>query len=514
MSPLFKAYLDIDSALAKHGVHRTSPVWLKEIERFYAHPTARLLVAMVGRGGVKSVTSCKMALAETLSGDWRVPPGEMHFYTHISENVSEAKKTQGILERYLRFLGVAFDKSENTLTMRELPLGFKILAARVGGVSGWRAFAWTADENAKWNDGGVDPSGEVLSSIRAMTVTHPNARGRMFSSPLGTSGEFHDTWKLGDTDEQTVCQYPTWIANPSVTEEQTKKLERNPDKWRREYAAIPIEGNAESLFSAEMIRRALRPQEDRPAHVQRKTPTADNFVREHPWAIPPEPGVTYTAAMDPALSRNTWAFVIAGRRRCKDGRVRRSIVFAKEWTGSRDRPLDPFVVLGEIATILREYDLLEVRTDQHHGTSLQAIANRSEIDIYVRVEPATQVSNLAGYESMYTQLADGEIELPDYGALREDLLGVRRVVTGNGISVKLDSVGDRHSDFAPAVSKAIANAKAEPEVQGPAAGSPAALKLEEQRCEADLIARLERSKQEASDGNWWSADGRAAGFDL
>jgi hypothetical protein len=142
----------VSRELRAAGVPPLSPYWLAECERFYSHPSARLLVECVGRGGDKSRTSAVMAIAEVLSGGFRVPPGEQHFFAHVSENREEAAKTLSILEAYLKILAVPAQRTGDTIALAGMPLGFKVLAARVGAVSGFRCCGWTADENAKWDD--------------------------------------------------------------------------------------------------------------------------------------------------------------------------------------------------------------------------------------------------------------------------------------------------------------------------------------------------------------------------
>ncbi len=262
MTTVLETLLGISEQLARAGVPALSPYWGGDCTRVYQHPTARLLVEMVGRGGDKSRTSTLMAIAEVLAGEFNIPPGERHYFTHVSENRDEAAKTLGVLEQYLRLLHIPADRSSDTIELRDMPRGFKVLAARVGAVSGWRCIGWTADEQAKWSNEGVDPSEDVVNSIAAMTVTHPNARGRLFSSPLGRSGFFFEQWEAGNRDDVLVGHAASWVANPSVTLEHTIKLARgNMRVHKREYEAIPQEGVA-SLFSAEDIDRAMRARPD------------------------------------------------------------------------------------------------------------------------------------------------------------------------------------------------------------------------------------------------------------
>lgn len=457
-SPVLAALLDIDAVLEGADVPPISAYWKAEAARFYESPMARLLVECVGRGGDKSRTSTKMAIAEVLGGEFRIPPGERHYFTHVAENRDEAAKTLSVLEQYLRILRVGFTRSGDTIELAELPRGFKVLACRVGAVSGWRCIGWTADECAKWNSEGADPSAEVIASIRAMTVTHPGARGRMFSSPLGILGHFYDTWALGSTAEQVAGHAASWKANPSITEEQTRRLERNERKWKREYAAIPTQETDESMLSGALLDRA---------------------TRATPGDVPPEHGVSYVASTDPGFTRNAWTFCVAAKR-FVGPRLKRSIVLAREWRGTTDSPLNPKTVLQEIAQLCRPYDVRTVFTDQYERFSLNAIASDPEIGLSVIIpEPWGAIERLAAFENLEMWMANDEVDLPSDKQLRADLLGIRQKLTPNGFTIQLQKTPDgRHCDFAPSVVLSLASALVDPVPQ------PAQLTLAEREAAA------------------------------
>jgi hypothetical protein len=434
---ILKTVLGISAKLARAGVPPLSPYWRGECERFYLHPTARLLVECVGRGGDKSRTSVIMAIAEVLAGKFTIAPGERHYFTHVSENREEAHKTLAVLEQYLRILKIPATPSGDIIELENMPRGFRVLACRVGAVSGYRCIGWTGDENAKWNSAGSDPSHEIVSSIKAMSVTHREARGRIVSSPLATFGHFFEVWKRGDLADQLVGHAPSWVANPSITEEQTHALEGDPRKHAREYGAVPLEGHEESLYDPGLIDRARR---------------------EEPGDVAPEPGQICFAAMDPSLGRNAWTLAIVGKRVVRD-RTKASVLLAREWRAPRGQNLDPAAVLATVDALCRPYAVERVWTDQFHGESLASIAQRMRLSIQIVVDKPTASERLERYESTLTRLLDDSLELPHDRQLRADLLAVRRQVTKGSdaftISMAVTSDG-RHADYAPSVVLALA----------------------------------------------------------
>ena len=286
MIDLFLAYRKLDRALAHAGVPASSPFWLAEIERFYQHPSARVLIECVGRAGAKTMHSVKMSLVETLWGDFHIPPGEVHYYVLVSVGVAEASKTLDIIASYLRILKVPFERKGDIVDITGRSRGIRVLASKVGAVSGYRCIGWSADEAAKYPSEGVDPSQEVIASLKAMSVTHTTARGRIFSSPMARSGYFFEQWINGDGEHQLCGHAPSWIANPSITEQATRQLESHEPTRLREYGAIASAGSASALSSVD-IEAMVRPIPDdakslgRPVLVIDTSMGADSFA----WLI-------------------------------------------------------------------------------------------------------------------------------------------------------------------------------------------------------------------------------------
>jgi hypothetical protein len=305
-------------------------------------------------------------------------------------------------------------------------------------------------------------------------ATQPKARIFLSSSPLGRLDAHAAAFDEGDTDRQLTAFAATWTANPSVTEEQTRELEPDEDRWRREYASIPMEGDEASFLSAALL---------------------DHATRKTPGDIPSEKGVTYVGAQDPGFTRNPWTFVIAGRR-FVEGRIRRSIVLAREWRGTQERPLDPAWVLGQIAILSRPYGVEGIYSDQYERFGLQSIAERPEIGLSIYVQERSATERLARYEALVTQLSDGEIELPPDKQLRADLLAVRQKLTPNGFTIQLPETPDgRHCDYAPSLTLALANCLIDPEEVPPTPGTPEYELQWQREQEEQLIARLEARRE-------------------
>lgn len=221
-----------------------------------------------------------------------------------------------------------------------------------------------------------------------------------------------------------VVRAPAFAMNPvHWTPERVADAERDPDVYRTDVLA-EFATPEEALFSVEALEKSTR---DAPVECAR------------------EAGLSYSAAMDPATRGNGWTLVVSTRRGKK-----KIVVLAREWLGSRHRPLNPAEVLVEIRDAVAAYGLDMVESDQHMGDALVALAR----DRGLRVHQWTlgQDEKTRRYLDIRTRLLSGEVELPAVPQLRTDLLHLRKRITQAGIAIVLPETSDgRHCDYAPSL---------------------------------------------------------------
>lgn len=270
MTATLDSLLGIDDALTRAGHHPLTDWWKEQLGRLYRHPSALTFVGRVGRGGAKSHTSAKVGLNETIFGDWVVPPGERHFWAYVSKTKDEAAQRLLLLQSMLRALGVKFETQGDQINLLDEPRGFRVFACQIGAVSGFRCYGYSADELAKWEnrDTGANPAEEVCSSLNAMCVTHRGVRRLLISSPWGMSDYHFKRFEAGDDADQVTAWAPTWIANPAMTEADTRKSEPDERVHMREYRAVP-QATASAALEPEAITRAQRKA---PAELTRMAP--------------------------------------------------------------------------------------------------------------------------------------------------------------------------------------------------------------------------------------------------
>ena len=458
---------EVTERLVKVGFPDISEWWRETFARFYASGK-RQLVLRVGRRGGKSSSLCRLGVVEALWGDHSIPPGDVGVVAVIAQDRKRAGELLGTVKKILEALEVEFKATADEIRLTGKDIVFRVVTASVKAVRGGTCICVICDEVCFWldEDIGRNPATEVLAAVRPTMLTQPNAKIFLSSSPQGELDAHAKAFALGETDFQSVAFAPTWIAHPAATEEETHKLEPGEDVWRREYAAIPMEGTTESFLSASMLDRA---------------------TRAVPGDLPKEKGVYYVAAMDPGYTRNPWTFVVACRRRV-DGVTKKSVVAWRQWQGTARAPNDPEKVLAEVAELCRRYGCDGVESDQYERFALQTIAEKFQLHVFQRERGAGD--RMGRYEALRTEFANGTVEIPSDPHMRSDLLGVRAKLTANGFSIDLPETPDgRHADFAPSIALAFSNCQQDP--------IPQRGQLTPEEVEQEIFRKIEQRSQQA-----------------
>lgn len=452
--------LQLAIARAADGVEVGSDLSDEEVERHFGCERSRLgvvapvLVEIVAgvRSGKSLLAACA-AVKGCLSADLsKLKQHEIPRFAIVAPTVDNAGATFRLLvgsvlsSPKLKQLVVG-EPTSDTLTMRRTDgrtVEIVVVAASRGAVtlrSRWLV-GFVLDEVALF---GSEPSGAAVNSEELLRAAEtrlvPGAQGWLISSPFGPQGLLYEMYRahFGDPGRVLVVHAPTRAMNPTFPAEQVEAIRaRQPDVAAREYDAAWIDAQS-AFFSAQSI---------------------DRCTRKLPLVLGYEPGHYYACAIDPATRSNAWTLAVATLRGTPKLH-KPTVVLAKQWRGSKVAPLSPRAVLGEIAKLLRPYAVALVWSDQASGDALRDLA--AEVGLTLVVEPATQGSKLAMYGNLETLLSTGNVDLPPDPLVKQDLVGVRRRVGRNGVSVDLERTSDgRHSDFAPSVATALTKATVPP----------------------------------------------------
>lgn len=442
---ILRRFEQLDRVLVSRGFPATSPWWRRTIERWYCSGKKQI-VLRCGRRGGKSSTLTRLAVCEALYGQHPVPPGDVGVVAIISARRTEALERLRTVKAILDAIGVKYDERGDTIELKSRRVAFNVYTATIAGVSGFTGIFVLCDEVSKWrdNDTGANPAQQVIVSVRPTLATQPESRLALSSSPMGLLDAHADAFALGDTPLQTVAHAPTWVANPTISEDYTKTLEPDPVIWSREYAAIPQAESDLSLLTDNTLTRLVRRKRTNEEVL------ADPYPFMGPEDTPPDDRHFYVATIDPATRGNAWTLTICT---LSDENVRK-IVFAREWRGTKAKPLVPGEVFKEIAVYLKPYRLRHVHSDQFAEDSMREIARQH--DVYLVVDtPWSAATKADAYDGLLTLSRESRLELPPNDTVKQDLLGIRTKLTRNGILYELATQGPRHSDYAPCVAMAV-----------------------------------------------------------
>lgn len=421
-APSFAEVSALDGELAEGTFPPLSLFWRATLGRFL-DSSRRTLTIRAGRRSGKSLTACKLAVAFALLGSWKVAPGELAIVAIVSVSLQEAQGKLGIIRAMLEILGAKVARGTGTeLELADRPVAFRCFAASHRTAVGFGAALVVVDEAARLRDEatGANPCREVVAALRPSLATHPGARLLLVSSPLGRTDYHAESFARGDTSDQMVAHAPTWLANPTITEEQTHELEPDERVWAREYAARAQAG-ALAAFPEECIERALRPRDDL---ARRDEPVliidASSGKKDR-----------FTAALA------TW---------CEAHDERHVLVFEAvqgfEPSELRKRGIED--VIDEIAATATRAGASDVFADQREAMMLESDFARHGLRF--NELPWTASSKPRAVARVRRWLLEGRLALPRDERLRRELLSFEERIDASG-AFTFGARGSGHDDF-------------------------------------------------------------------
>jgi hypothetical protein len=439
----------MDAGLVAAGMPPLLDWWWDTIERFYLSGARRFVIRKGRRVYASTSVAPRVAVAEMLFGEHKHIKGTPAIeYAFLSVKRDEANKRLDGIKAILEALEEPYVPRGQTLVLTKRPAVFVVVTAShktaVGGTIG---FAW-CDEVARWSDDdtGKNPAEQVVGTLAPALATLPDAKLWLVSSPL-VKDDFHArSFELGDTDHQATAFGATWDINPTLTEEETHKLEPDLRIWSREYAAIPSDAITADWFGVALDMALSQPRVDEPILS---------------W-------VRYTIAIDPAFSKDFFGYaVISSRSLPPDPRMpnrKRRMTRVHEagaWKVNGRRPLE---MAFELRKLCQRYHVgaepqradetdkqaeerikaatARVFSDQFEGHSFGDLARQA--GLYLEVRPWTggssETSQGARYKAVRLAMLEGTLLLPSPDAptgdmtkaLESELRGVRGVLLPSG----------------------------------------------------------------------------------
>lgn len=454
---MFDHYQALDRALVARGFPATSQWWMGTLKMFFASG-CRKLVLRVGRRGGKSSTLCRVAVCLALYGEHIVNPGDIGVCAFVSVSRDEASQRIRTIAAILRTIGVSTKPTENGIEMTDRPICWKVFAASVASVSGFTAIAVFMDECAKMRTGdGVNCSEEVRASVEPTMATQPNARIFLSSSPFGPSDMHARAFDEADGVDSLAAHAATWQANPSVSEEQTHRLERDPRIHAREYAAIPQQAAMAAFDEVEIV-RAFEPRQ-LPASAEQGAPVlvldpssgrndAFTFAIAY-WVLPSTIAYRTKQIYD---GNGIWLTDFerdeAGNLiRLADNELQSPVlrVTSIGSFGGKDlsQRMPMHAIVEHISNIGAQYGAVRAIGDQREAYSLQSLFQ--PYGEYVSLA-WTNPGKVAAVETLRDWLREGTLWLDDDASLRSQLLGFEEKITPSN-QLTYGARTGKHDDF-------------------------------------------------------------------
>jgi hypothetical protein len=359
-------------------------------------------------------------------------PGEEGVVMLLARTLEQARIAFRAVRRYLRGSRVLSKRIVSTARNEiKLDNGITIAcyASTYDGVRGRTIVAVVCDEFAFWpsKESSADSDAEVIAALRPGMSTVHNPKLIKISTPYAKCGVLWD-----DFQHRSELSFPVWQVNsiqmnPTIdmTEIENERR-RDEENCLREYFA-EFTDSVKSWIDSE---------------------TLDLCIVRGRTEVLPRRGARYVAAIDPATRHNDFALVIV--ELSVENKVIQVLV--RRWRGTKKAPLPYERVLGEIKSILDQYEINTVIGDQH---CCDAIAQHLlKLGIIYEVSFFSQQTRAKIFTNLKHRLGQGTIELLDEPTGLGELRSLQLLTSERGQTDVRSSPGLR-DDSAVALALAV-----------------------------------------------------------
>lgn len=433
----------IDRVLVDKGWVPISRWWRRVIKRAYASGKKTQVIRGGRRGGKSSTIIGRIAVAEMLSKDHVVPPGDVGWYIVLSVDKGQAKDRILTAHKALEALEIQHRHTTEEITLADRPIGMKAIAATLNAVVSFTCIGVLCDEMARWRDkdSGANPARDILTSLKPTMATMKKAIGWFVSAPWSTLDEHHKMVELGDTEAQCVFVGATWEMNPTLTEDETHLLEPDYQSWLREYAAKPMSADETKFFAAAFIDAAAGKT------VSVTQIDADEFGLEHGDTIK---AVYVTGDADRVASGADFAFRRNSSALVALERVGDDFRFSDgEERIPKDRPLVPSKTIRDLAQVAVAAGADSIACDMHYVESVRETVEKLELPL---LEFPTKPEDIeAAYVRARVLFSEGQIDMHGAPAkLLEQLKETTQSPTMTSLGIRNPIKGGTHGDWVSA----------------------------------------------------------------
>ena len=302
----------------------------------------------------------------------------------------------------------------------------EIATASFRSTRGYSYAAVLADEVAFWrsDETSLNPDVEILRALRPGLASIPGAMLLIASSPYAKRGELYAAYRrhYGKDDARVlVWKASTAEMNPSIDKRIIEEAyESDPESAKAEYGGD---------FRTDLA-----------DYIPRETVDAVTMQDRH--ELPPEPGVAYSAFVDPSGG-------VSDSLTLAIGHLDRNAVCILDALLECRPPFDPEAAVIQCATLLRRYGMTMITGDKYAGEWPRARFAEHGIEFEQSARPKSDL-----YHDLLPLLNARRIELLDHPRLSAQLAGLERRTARSGKD-SIDHAPGGHDDLANAVAGAL-----------------------------------------------------------
>jgi hypothetical protein len=401
-----------DLALYREHTGRTNP------------PTKPLTetAVIVGRRGGKSRVLALVAVWLAFTRDYaqHLAPGEMATIAVLASTRPQARSifrfVIGLIKAVPMLAVELVDASDEQITLSNRVV-IEISTASFRSSRGYSYAAALADEVAFWrsDETAANPDTEIIRALRPGMASIPGSILLLASSPYAKRGELYNAYRrhFGRDDARVlVWKASTEVMNPKI----------DPAIIAEAYADDPEAARAE--YGAEF-------RDDLADFVTREV--AEACVCWGRSDLPPQPGITYAAFVDPSGGVSDAMAMAIGHLDQRNICVLDSIVDVKP-------PFDPERAVEECVAELRRFNITTVIGDRYAGEWPRARFGEHGIVFEQSARPKSDL-----YRDLAPLLNARRLELLDNTRLINQLCGLERRTARSGKD-SIDHAPGAHDD--------------------------------------------------------------------
>jgi phage terminase large subunit-like protein len=413
----------------------------------------REIVLALGRRSGKNYMASLVAVHDAAFRDLTAfqRPGEKRYVVCVAGSREQSRITLDYCRQLIAGSPLLEDALESdtgdALEIRQPGTGALVVIRTVAATSrtgrGLAISTLICDEMAHWmsESEGFAVAPRVYGSLTP-AVAQFQGEGRIvcISTPFGDDPEINPFARLyqqadsGEHPDMLAVTAPTWEMNPTLSERfYEREKAKDPELFDGEFGAEFLKSGG-GFFDFGL------------------------FDLAPPGEIPPAAGINWTAALDPAFTRDLFAVAIVGR---DPANPRHLLVGAvRSWKPKRQAG-ESFEALGsaqqslmaEVVELLDFYGCRSAATDQHMSRAVADYLLRE--GIACRTIPMTAASKSAVFAELKAKLYGGELALPDDPAVTAELRRVRVRYSAGSSTVILPRVGSSHCDRVQALALGV-----------------------------------------------------------